>query len=75
MRKKGWRKGACRRKKGRVSMRIGTAELFLVLAIVILVFGPTQIPKLGKMTGRGIKKLRKGLEEMDDENETKQGNE
>ena len=53
-------------------MRIGTTELFIVLAVVILVFGPTQIPKLGKMIGRGVRKLRKGLDEIDDESETEE---
>ena len=44
-------------------MRIGTHELLLVLLIVLIVFGPTQIPKLTRMFGRGVKEFKEGLEE------------
>lgn len=44
-------------------MRIGTNELLLVLLIVLIVFGPTQIPKLTRMFGRGVKEFKEGLEE------------
>ncbi|MEI3191031.1 MAG: twin-arginine translocase TatA/TatE family subunit [Lachnospiraceae bacterium] len=27
-------------------MKIGTTELLIILAVVVIVFGPTQIPKL-----------------------------
>ena len=30
-------------------MRIGVQQLLIVLIIVIIIFGPTQIPKLTKM--------------------------
>ena len=42
-------------------MRLGSTELFIVLAVVVLIFGPTQIPKLAKMMGKSIKSLRSGL--------------
>ena len=32
-------------------MRIGTQELIIILIVVIIIFGPTQIPKLTKMFG------------------------
>lgn len=48
-------------------MRIGTQELLIILAIVILVLGPTQIPKLSRIVGRSIKSFRSG---MSDEEET-----
>ncbi len=44
-------------------MRLGTTELFIILAVVILIFGPSQIPKLSKMLGKSINKLRKTLDE------------
>lgn len=33
-------------------MRLGTTELILILAVVVIVFGPTQIPKLTRMFGK-----------------------
>lgn len=47
-------------------MRLGTTELLLILALVVLIFGPSQIPKLSKLLGRSIKHLRKGLEEAEE---------
>ncbi|MBR1758801.1 MAG: twin-arginine translocase TatA/TatE family subunit [Lachnospiraceae bacterium] len=43
-------------------MKIGTTELLLILAVVIIIFGPTQIPKLTKMFGKGVKNFKEGLE-------------
>lgn len=48
-------------------MRIGTQELLIVLLIVIVVFGPTQIPKLTKMFGKSVKNFREGINSEDDE--------
>ena len=53
-------------------MRISTTELLIVLAVVI--FGPTQIPKLTKMMGKSIKNLRAGMSE-DEDGEKKDKNE
>lgn len=52
-------------------MRIGVTELMVILAIVVIVFGPTQIPKLTRMMGRGVSQFKKGLDEA--ENEAEQG--
>lgn len=51
-------------------MRLGTPELLIILLVVIVIFGPTQIPKLTKMMGKSIKNLRAGMSE-DDEDEKK----
>jgi sec-independent protein translocase protein TatA len=50
-------------------MRIGVTELMVILAIVVIVFGPTQIPKLTRMMGRGVSQFKKGLDEADSEAE------
>jgi len=47
-------------------MKIGTTELLIILAIVLLLFGPSQLPKLTKMFGKSVKSLREGLGEDDD---------
>ena len=46
-------------------MRIGTTELILILAVVVIIFGPTQIPKLTKMFGKSVKSFREGVGEED----------
>lgn len=55
-------------------MKLGTTELLLILAVVVIIFGPTQIPKLTKMFGKSVKGFRDGMEEdakTDDAGETK----
>ena len=48
-------------------MDLGTPELILILAIVILVFGVGRIGKIGKELGQGIRSFREGLRESDDD--------
>ena len=43
--------------------RIGTQELLLTLGIVLLMFGPTQLPKLGKTFGKTIRSFKDGVED------------
>ena len=42
-------------------MDLGTPELILILAIVILVFGVGRIGKIGKELGQGIRSFREGM--------------
>ena len=46
-------------------MKIGTKELLIILAVVVIVFGPTQIPKLTRMFGKSVKEFRNGMEDAD----------
>lgn len=55
--------------------KIGTTELLIVLAIVLVIFGPKALPKLGRSMGKTIGSFRKGMKEDvsdddDDEEET-----
>ncbi|MCD7883224.1 MAG: twin-arginine translocase TatA/TatE family subunit [Lachnospiraceae bacterium] len=43
-------------------MKLGTTELLIILAIIIILFGPSQIPKLTKMIGKASKSFREGAE-------------
>ena len=45
---------------------LGFQELLLVLVIVLIIFGATKLPQLGKGLGEGIRNFKKG---MQDENE------
>ena len=47
-------------------MKIGTQELLIVLIIVVLLFGPTQIPKLSRMFGKSVKNFRDGMAENEE---------
>ena len=46
-------------------MKIGMQELIIILIVVIIIFGPTQIPKLTKMFGKSVKSFKDGMEEAD----------
>ena len=48
--------------------KIGTTELLIVLAIVLVIFGPKALPQLGRSIGKTIGSFRKGMnEDVDDE--------
>ncbi len=47
-------------------MKLGTTELLVVLAVVLILFGPTQIPKLTKMFGKSVKSFRDGISGEDE---------
>ncbi len=47
-------------------MKIGTTELLIILLIVLLLVGPTQLPKLTRMFGKSVKNLREGMKEDDE---------
>ena len=42
-------------------MKLGVTELTVILIIVIVLFGPTQIPKLTKMFGKSVKSFKEGM--------------
>lgn len=48
-------------------MNFGVPELLIVLAIVLLLFGYSRLPQLGKGLGQGIRNFRYGLKGSDDE--------
>jgi sec-independent protein translocase protein TatA len=53
-------------------MKLGTTELLVILAIIVLIFGPSQIPKLSKMFGKSIKSFRSGMaDDADDADQAK----
>ena len=52
-------------------MRIGTNELLIILVVALLIFGPKNLPKLGKMFGKTMNNFKKGMEEGDSDDEEK----
>ena len=43
--------------------KVGVTELLVILLIVLVVFGPTQLPKLSKTLGKTISSFKKGMED------------
>jgi len=48
--------------------RIGFQELLIILVIILLLFGSTKLPALGKSLGEAIKNFKKGIKEGQEEN-------
>ncbi len=49
----------------------GGSEWIIILLIVLVLFGPTQLPKLAKMFGKSAKALKEGMEgTLDDDEES-----
>jgi sec-independent protein translocase protein TatA len=42
-------------------MNLGGPELLLIIAVIVLVFGASQIPKLARSLGQAQREFRKGL--------------
>lgn len=51
---------------------MGLPELILILVVVLVIFGPKNLPKLGGMLGRSVKKIR-GRVEDDEETPSAKG--
>jgi sec-independent protein translocase protein TatA len=52
---------------------LGIGEILLILLIVILVFGSSRIPELGRGLGEGIKNFKKGIKGEGEEEQGKKG--
>lgn len=44
-------------------MNIGVPELLIVLAVVLLLFGSSRLPKLARSLGQASREFKKGVEE------------
>lgn len=44
---------------------LGVGELLLIFAIVVVIFGASRLPQLGRGVGEGISNLREGLKTKD----------
>jgi sec-independent protein translocase protein TatA len=45
---------------------LGAPELIIILVIILVIFGGSQLPKLARSLGTSAKELRKGLKDDDD---------
>jgi len=49
--------------------KIGLTEILFILAIVLLVFGPSKIGQLGKSLGEGIRNFKSSVKEEEPKKE------
>jgi sec-independent protein translocase protein TatA len=46
---------------------LGLPEILVILLIIVLIFGTSRIPELGKGLGQGIKNFKKAIKGEDEE--------
>lgn len=46
--------------------KMGMGELLVILAVVLLIFGPSKLPALARSMGQAVKEFRKGTQEVED---------
>lgn len=51
---------------------LGAPELIVILVIILVLFGGSQLPKLARSVGQSAKELREGLGSKEDSKETAQ---
>ena len=49
---------------------LGLPEIIIILVVVLIIFGPKNLPKLGKAVGRTVKNLREGIDGGKEDEET-----
>lgn len=53
--------------------QIGTGEIILIVAVLVLFFGARKLPDLAKSIGKSARELRKGLSGEDEDEEEEKG--
>lgn len=51
-------------------MSLGMPEILLILAVVLLFFGPSRLPGVGKSIGEAIRSFKKGMTDAHEDIET-----
>ena len=46
---------------------LGIPELLIIVVVVLIIFGPKNLPKLGSALGKTVKNVREGMEDGVDE--------
>jgi sec-independent protein translocase protein TatA len=50
-------------------MRLGFGEILVVLVLALLFFGPSKLPQLGASLGQALRGFKKGLNELQNDDE------
>ena len=53
-------------------LTIGTTEIILIVALVLLLFGGRKIPELMRGLGKGVKSFKDGVNGVEDPNDKKE---
>ena len=48
-------------------MNLGSTEILLIVLVILLLFGPSQIPKMARGFGQAIREFKKAQREITDE--------
>ena len=46
---------------------LGIPELLIILVVILVIFGPKNLPKIGSALGKTVKNVREGMAEGEDE--------
>jgi TatA/E family protein of Tat protein translocase len=52
--------------QGPVALGIGFYEIFLILVVALIVFGPKRLPELSRAIGRGLRQFKKGMQDLEE---------
>ena len=52
--------------------KFGTVEILLILAVALLIFGPTKLPKLGKAIGQTIGNFKRSSAAAEEKHDSKE---
>jgi TatA/E family protein of Tat protein translocase len=56
---------AINKQRGLNMFGLGMPELIVILIILLLIFGATKLPEIGRSFGRTISEFKKGMREID----------
>lgn len=48
-------------------LNLGTGEIILIVAVILLLFGGRKIPELMRGLGKGVKSFKQGMNEVEEE--------
>ncbi|MBQ9556342.1 MAG: twin-arginine translocase TatA/TatE family subunit [Muribaculaceae bacterium] len=48
-------------------LNLGTGEIILIVAVILLLFGGKKIPELMRGIGKGVKSFKQGMNEVEEE--------
>ena len=48
-------------------MNLGSGEILLIVGVIVLLFGPSQLPKVARGFGQAIREFKKAQREISDE--------